>query len=459
MSSAEKAGARRDVQDSAIHRSFVEKNQKSFEHALRAREYVPAGTSRALLKHPPFPFYLAHAEGVTGTDLDDNTRIDFHNNYTAQIHGHAHPRINAAVEHQLPRGTAYSAPGAQEYELAKLLCERIGSIEQVVFNNSGTEAVMVALRCARAHTGRNKIGLFEGAYHGASDFVMAGGHDLPVPDDPRRLSRPAPDVGGLPLAAAEDAVLIRYNDPQAVREAVSRYGNELAAILVEPILGAGGVIPADAEFLKVLRAETERAGIVFICDEVISLRVALGGAQGYYGIQPDLTTMAKIIGGGFPIGAVGGRREFMRRFGEPEEGGMVANLGTFSANPISVCAGLEAMQMLDEAIIGHINELGEKARAGIAHAIARHEAPAQITGAGSLFQIHWTTLPVTDARCAHTGDTDLNLLTFLGLCNRGIHVSMRGMAALSTPMSEDHVEALIGAFDETLAELRSEGWW
>ena len=115
--------------------------------------------------------------------------------------------------------------------------------------------------------------------------------------------------------------------------------------------------------------------------------------------------------------------------------------------------------MLDEAIIGHINELGEKARAGIAHAIARHEAPAQITGAGSLFQIHWTTLPVTDARCAHTGDTDLNLLTFLGLCNRGIHVSMRGMAALSTPMSEDHVEALIGAFDETLAELRSEGWW
>ncbi len=430
MNSTEKPGARRDVQDSAMHRSFVEKNQKSFEHAVRAREYVPTGTSRALLRHPPFPFYLAHAEGVHGTDLDDNTRIDFHNNYTAQIHGHAHPRINAAVEHQLPRGTAYSAPGAQEYELAKLLCERIGSIEQVVFNNSGTEAVMVALRCARAHTGRNKIGLFEGAYHGASDFVMVGGHDLPVPDDPRRLSRPAPDVGGLPLAATEDAVLIRYNDPQAVRDAVSHYGDKLAAILVEPILGAGGVIPADAEFLKVLRAETERAGIVFICDEVVTLRIALGGAQGYYGIQPDLTTMAKIIGGGFPIGAIGGRREFMRRFGEPEEGGMVANLGTFSANPISVCAGLEAMQMLDEAVIGHINDLGEKARSGIAQAIVQHEAPAQVTGAGSLFQIHWTTLSVTNARGANTGDAELTLLTFLGLCNRGIHVSMRGMAAL-----------------------------
>ena len=459
MSGTENPGTRRDIQKSAIHRSFVEKNQKSFEHARRAREYVPTGTSRALLKHPPFPFYIAHAEGVHATDLDDNTRIDFHNNYTAQIHGHAHPRINAAVEHQLPHGTAYSAPGAQEYELAKLLCERIGSIEQVVFNNSGSEAVMVALRCARAHTGRNRIGLFEGAYHGASDFVMVGGHDLPAPEDPRGITRPAPDVGGLPLAATEDAVLIRYNDPQAVREAVSRYGSELAAILVEPLLGASGVIPADAEFLKVIREETERAGIVFICDEVVTLRLALGGAQGYYGVQPDLTTMAKIIGGGFPIGAVGGRREFMRRFGEPEEGGMVANLGTFSANPISVCAGFEAMQMLDEAAIGHINELGEKARCGITQAIGRHEAPAQVTGAGSLFQIHWTTLPVTDARRAHTGDAELTLLAFLGLCNRGIHLSMRGMAAVSTPMGEDHVDALTGAFDDTLAELRSEGWW
>lgn len=447
-----------DISKSTIYQTFVQQNAKSRAHAEQARDCIPTGTSRSLLKHPPFPFYVDHAEGIHSTDLDSNTRIDFHNNYTTMIHGHGHPQIRAAVDRQFERGTSYSAPGTGEFELVRHLCERIRSMDQVVFNNSGTEAVMVALRIARACTGRNRIGKFEGAYHGFYDFVMVGGHELPAPEDPVKVSVPTADLAGLPAAATEDVVLIRYNDPDAVREAVARFGDELAAIIFEPILFAGGVIPAEPEFLAVLREETERAGIVLICDEVVTLRHAIGGAQGYYGLTPDLTTMAKTIGGGFPIGAVGGRREFMRVLGDPEEGGTVANLGTFSANPISVIAGLEAMRLLDEAAIAHINELGERTRKGLAARIADRGLPAQVSGAGSLFGVHWTEASLTDARGPATAHPDLNLLTFLGLCNRGVQLSMRGIGALSTPMQVSDIDILINAFDDTLEEMSADGW-
>lgn len=444
-----------NIEQSAIYQRYVERNQRSRSHAERARRRVPTGTSRSLLRHPPFPFYVDRARGVTSLDLDGNERIDFHNNYTTLVHGHGHPVIMEAIEKQLERGTTYSAPGAQELALADSLCSRISSVEQVVFNNSGTEAVMVALRIARAVTGRNRIGKFEGGYHGASDFVMVGGHDLPAPDDPAGVSEPRADVGGLPAAATADVVLMRYNDPQAVRDAVRLWGHELAAIIVEPVLGAGGVIPADAEFLAVLREETRRGGIILICDEVITLRQAIGGAQGYYGLDPDLTTMAKIIGGGFPVGAVGGRRAFMRAL---DGDGAVANLGTFSANPMTMCAGLAAVELLDEAAIAHINALGERARLGLSAVIARHDLPAQVSGTGSLFQVHWTRATLTDARGPATADPQLNLLTFLGLLNHGVQLSMRGIGALSTPMTVEHIDTLTAAFAEVVGDLRRENW-
>ncbi len=447
-----------DFNTSSIVKEFTARNAASRAHAERARQFVPTGTSRALLRHPPFPFYTREALGIHTVDLDGNRRIDFNNNYTALIHGHSHPLVVDAVARQAKQGTAYSTPGAQEIELASLLCERIPSVEQVLFNNSGTEAVMVALRAARAYTGRNKIGKFEGGYHGSSDFVMVGGHDVPAPDDPRPFSIPTADVGGLPEAATRDVVLIRYNDPDAVRAVVRAHGDELAAIIVEPILGAGGVIPAEREFLDVLRAETERAGIVLICDEVITLRQSIGGAQLQYNLSPDLTTMAKIIGGGFPIGAVGGKREIMRVFDDPADGGTVANLGTFSANPISIAAGVAAMRYLNTEAIEALNALGEYARERLVQTLARHGAPAQVVGAGSLFQVHWTKALLRDARGTHTADAERNFLTFLGLCNRGVQLSMRGIGALSTPMTHADVDTLISAFDDTLHEMAREGW-
>jgi glutamate-1-semialdehyde 2,1-aminomutase len=287
---------------------------------------------------------------------------------------------------------------------------------------------------------------------------MVGGGQLPATDDPTLLAAPRPDLGGLPPAVTADVVLMRYNDPQAVREAVRLHGDALAAILVEPVLGAGGVIPAEREFLEVLRAETARAGIVLICDEVVTLRLAQGGAQAAFGLEPDLTTMAKIIGGGFPIGALGGRREFMRVFDEADPRGSVATMGTFSANPMSISAGLAAMRLLDAPAIERLNALGAHARRRLAAVLERHGAAAQVSGSGSLLQVHWTREALRDTRAVQTADATLNSLMFLGLCNRGIQISRRGIAALSTPMDETHVETLATALDDTLDALAREGW-
>ena len=447
-----------DISKSSEWQTYLDQNEKSRRHAEKVGKVIPSGSSRSLLRHPPFPFFVDSAAGISSTDLDGNERLDFHNNYTTLIHGHGHPEILAAVEEQLPKGTSFSAPVVQESRLVEILTERIPGVEQVVFNNSGTEAVMVALRIARAVTGRQLIGKFEGGYHGSSDFVMVGGHEIPALGDPVKVSTPKVDMAGLPDAVTEQVVLIKYNDADAVREAVAKFGDELAAIIVEPILFAGGVVPAQADFLAVLREETKRKGIVLICDEVVTLRHAIGGAQGYYGLDPDLTTMAKTIGGGFPIGAVGGKREFMQCLNDSAAGGTVANLGTFSANPLSVTAGATAMNLLDEAAIAHINHLGDVAREGLRSIIDAHNVQARVTGDGSLFQIHWTEHEVSDARGSMSGDPDLVLLSFIGLCNRGVQLSMRGNAALSTPMTQQTIDTMLSAFDDTVKSLRNEGF-
>jgi len=443
---------------SSIVRTFEANNRTSQAHAQRAQAAVPTGMSRSLLRHSPFASFTSDAKGVWTTDLDGNRRIDFHGNYAALIHGHGHPVILDAVTQQLAHGTAYSTPAGQELRLANHLKERVSSIDRVLFNNSGTEAVLVALRAARALTGRNRIAKFEGGYHGFSDFVMVGGHALPPVSSPIGVSIAQPDTAGLPLAAQQDVVLIRYNDISAVREAMRRYGHELAAVVIEPMLGSGGVIPAKPDFLAAVREETARAGVMLICDEVITLRLAYGGLQSHYGLEPDFTTMAKIIGGGFPIGAVGGRADAMSVFEDCSGDRQVFNLGTFSANPVSVTAGFAALQLLDPAAMTHLSSLGDRARDGLQAVIDRRGLRAAVTGLGSMFQLHWTDQAPTDSRGVEAADSDLKILTFLGLANRGIQTSMRGMCCLSTPMDPSHIDHLVNAFDDTVAELIEDGW-
>ena len=306
-------------------------------------------------------------------DVDGNSRTDFINNFTSLIHGHAHKDVLAAVMSQLPSGTAYASPTQGEIELAEELKRRVPSIESMMFNNSGSEAVLGAVRAARAFTGRTKIAKFEGAYHGSYDYVAVSGKSVPTSSNDADAPVATADSEGLHPSAVEDAVVMRFNSISSVERALEAHGTELAAVIVEPICGSAGMIPAEHEFMRALRRETERRGILLICDEVIALRLGIGGGQGEYGIRPDLTSMAKIIGGGFPIGAFGGRRDIMEVFAVGGKGPRALHLGTFNANPISTCAGLATLRALDAAAFGRTQWSG---RSG-AHGVTRNPRRSQ----------------------------------------------------------------------------------
>ena len=446
------------VSDSSIFRTYLEQTPRSRELFESARAHLPGGSTRMTLFHRPYPIYAAAGEGCMLRDVDGNSRIDFINNFTSLIHGHAHKDVVAAVMSQLPSGTAYASPTQGEIELAEELKRRVPSIESMMFNNSGSEAVLGAVRAARAFTGRTKIAKFEGAYHGSYDYVAVSGKSLPTSSNDADAPVATADSEGLHPSAVEDAVVMRFNSIASVERALEAHGSELAAVIVEPICGSAGMIPAEPEFMRALRRETERRGILLICDEVIALRLGIGGGQGEYGIRPDLTSMAKIIGGGFPIGAFGGRRDIMEVFAVGGKGPRALHLGTFNANPISTQAGLATLRALDAAAFERLNGLGEAARRALRATLAARKVAAQVTGAGSLFQVHFTKTPINDYRSAKTANADAAFLLFLGMMNRGVQLASRGMGCLSTPMQQKHVDRLVEAFDETLHDLRREGW-
>ena len=446
------------VSDSSIFRTYLEQTPRSRDLFESARAHLPGGSTRMTLFHRPYPIYAAAGEGCMLRDVDGNSRIDFINNFTSLIHGHAHKDVVAAVMSQLPSGTAYASPTQGEIELAGELKRRVPSIESMMFNNSGSEAVLGAIRAARAFTGRTKIAKFEGAYHGSYDYVAVSGKSLPTSSNDADAPAATADSEGLHPSAVEDAVVMRFNSIASVERALKAHGSELAAVIVEPICGSAGMIPAEPDFMSALRLETERRGILLICDEVIALRLGIGGGQGEYGIRPDLTSMAKIIGGGFPIGAFGGRRDVMEVFAVGGRGPRALHLGTFNANPISTRAGLATLRALDAAAYERLNALGEVARTGLRATLAARNIAAQVTGAGSLFQVHFTKTLISDYRSAKTANADAAFLLFLGMMNRGVQLASRGMGCLSTPMQQRHVDRLVEAFDATLHDLRREGW-
>ncbi|MFC3225756.1 aspartate aminotransferase family protein [Marinibaculum pumilum] len=444
---------------SAIVRRFRESNRKSAEHEQRARKVVPGGTSRATMLQKPFPVYLADARGASVWDLDGNERLDFNNNMLAMIHGHGHPEVVAAVKAQLERTSAFTSVSEREAELAETLCGRVASIDKVTFDNSGTEAVMMAIRLARAYTGRTRILRFEGGYHGFYDPVITGSFSNPPVDAPHDPHPPVRDMAGMPPGVTEDAVLVPYNDAEAVRRVFREQGERLAAVIVEPMLGGGGMIPGLPDFLRTIREESAKTGTVMICDEVITLRFATGGAQEVYGLAPDLTTMGKIIGGGYPVGAVGGRAEIMDLCRPADEGGAVMTMGTFNSNPVTVTAGLATLKLLDKAAIDRLNGLGDRLRKGLSDCIEKRQVPARVTGAASCFDIHFTRREINNARDVATDDEALQQVCSLGLANRGILVSKSRKGGLSTVMDEGIIDRAVEAFDDTLTEMTAEGWF
>lgn len=406
-----------------------------YERAVRA---LPGGNTRTTIYHQPYPFYFERGVGSRVYDVDGNERIDFINNYTSLIHGHAPPGVVAAVQRQVARGLSVAAPSELEIELAEVIRRRLPSVELLRFTNSGTEATMLAMRAARAHTGREKIAKFIGSYHGTHDYaavdVLAGG------------------AVGVPEAVAATLVGMPFNDPAAVERILTEQRAEVAAVIVEPVVGSGGILIPQDGFLAFLRELTARLGMLLIFDEVISFRVGYHGAQGHFGVRPDLTTLGKIIGGGLPVGAFGGRADIMARF-DPRSPQAISHGGTFNANPATVAAGLATLAELTPAAYERLNALGAELKLKLADLFEELDIPAQINQIGSLFNLHFTDAPVTDYAGALAGDRQLQNNLYMATLNHGVVFTARGMGCLSTPMGSAEVDTFVRAVRGGLHDL------
>jgi glutamate-1-semialdehyde 2,1-aminomutase len=372
-----------------------------------ARRYLPGGDSRSTLFYRPYPAVLARGQGCTVTDLDGNELLDFSGNHSVLIHGYHHPAVLAAVRRQLEAGTCFAGPTEPQLRLARMLCERIPSVELVRFTNSGTEATLQAIRVARRFTGRRLIARARAAYHGSLETTMDPGHP--------------------------EAVVMPFDDADEAARTIEAHGRELAAVLVEPVQGSAGMIPATREYLERLREVTGRLGILLVFDEVVSFRIAWGGAQEYYGVTPDLTILGKLIGGGFPLGALGGRTDVMTLFDPSNGPPAVPHPGSYNANPMSLAAGAATLELLTPEAIQALNRRGDAFRVSLGEFFDQTEARVRITGVGSLFAIHPTAQP------------DLRHRIFLGLYNQGVLVDPRGVGTLSTAIGEQEIARVLGA--------------
>ena len=415
----------------------------------QAREYLPGGDSRNSIFWDPYPIFIESGSGSRVVDVDGVERLDFINTMTSLILGHAPRPVVDAVTRQLEKGVVYNAPNQHQVTLAKLLCERIPSFDLVRFTNSGTEATLNTIRAARAFTGRTRIAKAEGGYHGTHDVVTVSVRVNPdLAGDPNR-PRAVAASEGLPQDTVDQVTVIPFNDTRAALEILKEQKDTLAAVIVEPMLGSVGMVPATPEFLAMLRAFTSENGIVLIFDEVISFRVAPGGCQQFYGVTPDLTSLGKIIGGGFAVGAFGGRADIMDLY-DPTKGPRVSHAGTFNANPVTMVAGSVTLEQLTPEVYRSLAELTDRLKQGIQDVCAASEVPVQTTGLGSLFGIHFTDQPVVNYRSVTREDKRLRDQVFLGLLNEGILTGSNLVGSLSTALEESDVDVFLDSFQRVL---------
>jgi glutamate-1-semialdehyde 2,1-aminomutase len=406
-----------------------------------AQQVIPGGVNspvrayRAVGGRPPF---IERGQGPYLYDVDGNRYIDYVLSWGPLILGHAHPAVVEALCQAAARGTSYGAPTPLETELAQAIIALMPAIEMVRFVNSGTEATMSALRLARAHTGREKIVKFEGCYHGHGDALLvqagSGVATLGLPDSP-----------GVPKGTVADTIVLPYNDPQSVTEVFDAVGEEIAAVIIEPVAGNMGVVPPRPGYLQMLRRLTEDAGALLILDEVMTgFRVDLGGAQGLYGIEPDLTTLGKVIGGGLPVGAYAGKREIMERVAPA---GPMYQAGTLSGNPLAMTAGLVTLRELQKPdVFVQMVRRTERLCQGIGQAAERASIPLYQTQVGTMFAAFFTDEPVHDYASAKSSDTERFARYFSGMLDEDIYLAPSQFEAGF--MSSAHDD---GVVDETIA--------
>ncbi len=434
--------------------TFEKQNPGSKALYSRARESLPGGNSRTLAYYPPFPLYMKRGEGPKVWDVDGNVRIDLFNNATSLAHGHAHPDIVRAIHEAASQGTAFASCTEWEIRLAEILVERVPSVERVRFTNSGTEANIGALRAMRAFTGRSKIAKFEGGYHGSFDDVSISVHPAADAAGDREAPNSVPDSEGIPPEVVGNVVVLPFNDLEGVERILRSLKNELAGMIVEPIMGGAGMITPKPEFLQGLRDLTRELGMVLVFDEVMMFRLGWSGAQGCFGVEPDLTSFGKIIGGGLPVGALGGREDIMALFDPSGDGPTrIPHAGTFNANPATMAAGVASMELLDPAAFDQMAADGEYLRRNLKELTQSAGAKAQVTGEASLFKFHFTDEPLRDSRAAHTSDRDLERLLFLYALNRGIFIHSLARGCLSTVTRQAEMDPFLEVAEGFFPEI------
>ncbi len=407
--------------------AYVIRTPKSLARHIEAATVMPGGNTRTVLHFAPYPLGLARGEGCRVWDLDGTEYIDFLGEYTAGIYGHSHPTIRAAIDRALDGGINLGGHNAIEARFARAVCDRFPVLERVRFTNSGTEANLMALSLARAFTKRRHVLVFHGGYHGGV-FTFAG--------------------GGNPVNAPFDFVVAPYNDVGAAQALIAEHAASLAAIILEPMLGGGGCIPAEPDFLAALRDAATRTGALLILDEVMTSRLAPGGLQSRLGVRPDLTTLGKYIGGGMSFGAFGGRADVMDLF-DPRRADALPHAGTFNNNVLTMAAGLAGLTEVYTADAARaLNARGDALRQRL-NAIAGERGVAmQFTGSGSMMAVHFRAGPIRSAADAEKGDQKLKELFFFDLLAQGLWIARRGMIILSLPLGDAECDRLAAAVEE-----------
>jgi len=419
------------------------RSQELFE---RAKKILPGGVNSPVRAFEPYPFFVNRANGSRISSVDGDSYIDYCMAYGALILGHSFEEVLNAVRGQLVKGTLYGAPTELEVDFAELISKLAPCMEMLRLVNSGTEATMHAVRLARGFTGRKKIIKFEGCFHGSHDNVL-------VKAGSGATSFGTPNSLGIPEETTRNTIVIPYNNFQVLEEVIKREGHDTAAVIVEPVIGNAGLILPRDDYLNQMRKLTKDYGIVLIFDEIITgFRLALGGAQEYYNIKPDMATLGKILGGGFPIAAFGGRNEIMQHL---SPSGKVYQAGTFSGNPISATAGYSALQILSEKqskIYPKLEKNCEELKKALEDLASNYHVEAQVNNIASMFQIFFSPHSVIDYTSAKLSDTKKFYIYFQELLKQGVFIppSQFETCFLSIAHSEDDLESTINAFDSAL---------
>lgn len=424
---------------------------KSKELYAEAVKVMPGGVNspaRAFKSVGDHPLFIDHAKGARLYDVDGNSYIDYSLSFGPLILGHADDKVVKSVQDAAVKGTSFGAPTELETTMAELVMARVPSIEMIRMVSSGTEATLAALRLARGYTGKEKILKFEGCYHGHSDSLLikagSGVATLGLPDSP-----------GVPEGTAKNTITVPYNDEASLKEAFDKFGDDIAAVIMEPVAGNMGVVPPVEGYLQFVRDITEKNNTLLIFDEVMTgFRVGFNCAQGHFGITPDLTCLGKVIGGGLPVGAYGGKKEIMAHIAPA---GDIYQAGTLSGNPLAMSAGLATLSQLTEDSYKYFGKLADQLEAGLKEVFAKHNTPITINRAGSMIGFFLTEGPVTDFDSANNSDLDLFRAMYQALLTEGVYLppsQFEGMF-LSTKHTVEDIQTTITAFDNALSKITS----